>query len=185
MPRGRKPKSPELRALDGDTRNVGGGKFAAIEGRRPRPEGEVRPRGKLTAAARRVWRSLAPALEHERILRPTDAILFGEFCQVIADLEEAEAIIRRDGMTIEVPLIGKGGEIVGRSIKPHPLSTRCDRLRGRAQSLGAEFGLSASSRSRVMGDERGKRKPESLAEKLKRRAADRAAERAAHREAGA
>lgn len=178
MPAGRKPKPPEQRAIEGDTRKVGAKLFALDQARRPNPGAGAKPPKILSAAARRVWRSLAAELERLGTLKVTDAVAFGQLCQAVADLEEAIAIIRTDGPMVEVPLVGKGGEIVGYARKAHPLSSQRNQLRRQVASLAAEFGLTASSRSRVFGEPPAKPK-ESLAERLRQRAAERKADRKA------
>lgn len=165
--RGRKPKPPEQRALDGDTRRQGANIFALAQARAPKPTGKLKPPRTLTPEARKVWRQLTHELEGTGVLRSTDSIVFGQLCQVIVDIEEVQETIRRDGLMVEVTVVGKDGETYTNE-KAHPLLGQRNQLRRQLASLAAEFGLTASSRSRVQGS-----KPEgakSRAERLRERA---------------
>lgn len=170
--RGRKPKAPEQRALDGDTRRQGVNVFALAQARAPKPVGKAKPPRTLTAEAKKVWRQLARELEGTGVLRSTDSVVFGQLCQVIVDLEEVQEAIRRDGLMVQVAVVGKDGECQWNE-KAHPLLGQRNQLRRQLASLAAEFGLTASSRSRVQASKPDAAK--SRAERLRDRAQQRKA----------
>ena len=173
--RGRKPKAPELRALDGDTRHLGGRVHLRAVASSPRPAGPVRPPPGISPEARAVWRRLAPQLEESRILRATDALVFAELCQVAADLSAAQHEIRRDGMLIVVETESPTGAITTVR-RRHPLLGQLNVLRRQLASLASEFGLTAAARSRVKADDGGE--AASRAQRLRERQSERRASRA-------
>ena len=54
---------------------------------------------KLSPAARRLWRQLAPELEKAKLLDNRDALTLGIACEVGAFVQEAAAQLHRDGLT--------------------------------------------------------------------------------------
>ena len=60
--------------------------------------GKVRP-PKLSTAARRIWRQLAPELEESKLLTPRDALTLGIACEVGAFAQQAAADLHADGLT--------------------------------------------------------------------------------------
>lgn len=60
--------------------------------------GKVRP-PKLSPAARRIWRELAPELEEAKILTPRDALTLGIACEVGAFAQKAAADLHAEGLT--------------------------------------------------------------------------------------
>lgn len=149
--RGAKPKPPERRAIEGDTRGVGEGRHLASVAAMPIPAKGARPPAGISMSARKVWRRLAPELERLGVLRSTDATAFATLCRILADLYEVEAVLAREGPT-EIESIIVGGEVVGERRKPHHLSSQRNVLRRQFLSFGAEFAMTPTARARVIAD---------------------------------
>jgi len=60
--------------------------------------GEVKP-PKLSPAARRIWRQLAPDLEESELLTQRDALTLGIACEVGAFVQAAAATLHAEGLT--------------------------------------------------------------------------------------
>ena len=72
-------------------------------GPKPRGRGGVRQAGKvqppkLSPAARRIWRQLAPDLEKSKVLTPRDALTLGIACEVGAFAQQAAAELHAQGL---------------------------------------------------------------------------------------
>lgn len=67
------------------------------DGENLRQVGKIRP-PKLSTAARRIWRQLAPELEQAKILTPRDALTLGIACEVGAFVQQAAADLHADGL---------------------------------------------------------------------------------------
>lgn len=63
-----------------------------------RQEKTVRP-PKLSPAARRIWRQLAPDLEQSKVLTQRDALTLGIACEVGAFAQAAAATLHTEGLT--------------------------------------------------------------------------------------
>ena len=62
-----------------------------------RQSGTVHP-PKLSPAARRIWRQLAPDLEKSKVLTPRDALTLGIACEVGAFAQQAAADLHAQGL---------------------------------------------------------------------------------------
>ncbi len=153
----------------------------------PKPVGKARPPKILSREARREWRRLAPELERLGLLTSADAASFGVYCQVVADLERTESIIRADGEVIRIyepATEAPTGEISAAAprvivkMARHPLITTREQLRARLLAAAAEFGLTPSGRARLSVDKR-KRYSERLAKLRERARNDKDAEKTA------
>lgn len=134
--RGRKPRPTHLKLVTGNA------------GRRPLNRREPRavpalpePPAHLSTAALEEWKRLAPELARLGVLTSLDRAALAGYCQAYADWIEAEAKLRQHGKLMR----GHRGRLVK---SPYV------RLRDSALVLmlkfSAEFGLTPSSRSRVV-----------------------------------
>lgn len=143
--RGRKPQPSAMKICRG---NPGKRPLNPDE---PQPEvGDVEPPDWLSAKARDIWNLRAPELMALGVLTGIDADTFGAYCQTCVDYLEAVDNVKRHGSVVRVnAVVGKGGKLYGGTAAPSPWVRIREKSLARMQSLGAEFGLSASSRSRV------------------------------------
>lgn len=136
--RGRRPLPTALKVLEGDR-----GK-----GRRPINENEpVPPRAKikcptwLLPEAKKEWKRLASALEAMGVLTMVDTQAFAGYCQAYARWKEAEEFITQHGSIFKTPS-GYVQQMPQVSISQQNLKLM--------QSFGAEFGLTPSTRARIV-----------------------------------
>lgn len=152
MPRRRKPA--EEQAARG---NPGRRKLAVVPAAPPPVEApvahppavyvptlEVPPPDYLTEDARRVWLMLAPDLITMKILRRSDAALFGIFCETFAEYAHALRRLQAEGYDYE------SESQHGKLKRVHPLVLVLDRARRTLFQYGAAFGLTPSDRYRVL-----------------------------------
>ena len=132
--RGPTPKSPHLKALEGNP------------GKRPLKGNNAKPRSVapdcpdwLAAEAKAEWKRLAPEMERLGLLTILDRAAFSCYCQSFARWVQAQAILREHG-TMYVTASGRMRErpevaMAGSSLKL-------------MRAFAVEFGLTPSSRSR-------------------------------------
>jgi P27 family predicted phage terminase small subunit len=136
--RGRKPKPSHLRLVQG------------IAGHRPINKDEPviavalpSPPRHLSPAARKEWKRLGPLLCNAGLLSNLDRSALACYCQAVAHLAAAEDELALHGMTVTSET---GVQ------KPSPYWYIAAKCTQQIVILGAEFGLSPSSRSRVHAD---------------------------------
>ena len=100
----------------------------------------VSPPDDLSEGARREWLRVAPLLSEYGLLTAADLALFRQYCQTVDDLTQARAEVDRDGAFYR-----DGAGI----IRQNPASRAVLALSRELRALGAAFGLSPESRSRV------------------------------------
>ena len=111
--------------------------------REPRPSGEPTCPTFLSPAAKAVWRRVAPELISLGVAKAVDQDVLGAYCSAVADFHAADAIIQRDGLVCEG---AKGGTV------RHPATIIKAAAAELIRRLGAEFGMTPASRSRVNAD---------------------------------
>lgn len=94
----------------------------------------------LTAAAAAEWRTLAPVLVQLGTLTNADLRALRLLCELLASVGELEAVIRREGHTIEASSGGRKG---------HPAAQALATARTQAHRLLADFGLTPRARAAV------------------------------------
>lgn len=165
---GRKPKPAEVKLLTGNP-----GKRAV---RRDQAVGRVRkiapsPPEWLQDDGQAEWRRVAPLLLAMRVLRDTDLTALAVYCEAYARYRQARKVLDDNkGLTTDT---GTG------SVKVHPAATVLNQAIAQMHGFMTEFGMTPSSRSRVVGDA-----PRELSEfekylERKNRQAEQAEERAA------
>lgn len=147
MTRGRKPKPPALKLLDG---NPGKRKIptpAVVSGAPDCPEW-------LTDEAQAEWDRVVPDLDAKGLLDKVDRAALTAYCQAVSILKEAEAAIEDHG--IITFMIRKayrdedGNEIeIEASATPNPAVRIAAQAATTVRSFASEFGLTPVSRARL------------------------------------
>lgn len=131
------PKPSALRRIEG---NPGKRPFNRLEPE-PRP-GQVRCPARLSPEARKVWRELAPELRAMRLLTGADQRALATLCEDIA--MDSFISTKLTASTLIVKLEG------AKLAHINPLFYQQAELRKRIMGGFREFGLTPSSRSRIM-----------------------------------
>ncbi len=140
MVRGRKPKSTELKLLDG---NAG---QRAINEDAPKPSlaKNTKPFHWLSKPAQQIWRRSVPELIATGQLTKVDVDAFAAYCSACATFQQCEEFINKNGMTYESESVNSGVQI-----KKRPeVAIRSDALKI-IRSFASEFGLTPSARTRI------------------------------------
>ena len=134
--RGRKPKPTAIKELEGNP------------GHRPLNEQEPKPVKKAPACpkwlepeAKKEWKRLAKQMESIGILTDVDMAAFASYCQAYARWKEAEEFLTQHGTIVKTPS-GYWQQVPQVSIAQtyNKIMTK----------LATEFGLTPSSRSRII-----------------------------------
>lgn len=149
--RGPKPKPSAIALLDG---NPGRRPVNELE---PKPEVGAEPPAHLSGEAAVKWAELAPQLENLGILSQIDADLLAMYCQFYGRWVEAEQHLAEESLVLTG---GQGG------VYQNPWLAVANKAMEQMHKLGAEFGLTPSSRTRIKVDDSsaGKAKASLLAE---------------------
>lgn len=136
--RGRKPKPSALKKLAGNP------------GKRAMNKTEPQPKVVLPAAPvhlkgdeRAKWDELAAELHELGVLTTLDRDALGMYCVLFVRWTKAEQVVREKGEIIKTT----GGNII-----QNPYLSIANRALEQLNKLGAEFGMTPSSRSRVKVD---------------------------------
>lgn len=138
--RGRKPKPSRLHELNGDP----GKRHRSREGE-PRPEAlekAPRPPHHLNRRAAGVWRRIVPELISMRLISAIDGASLAAYCSAVATYQEADERLKTDKWTTST---ARGGS------RPSPLFKIRDEALKLVNKFAGEFGLTPSTRSRVVG----------------------------------
>ena len=150
--RGRKPTPTAVKLLEG---NPGKRK---LNGREPRPEKKAPSCPKwLEPEGRKEWRRLARKMEMMGILTEVDMAAFAGYCQAYARWKEAEEFITQHGMIVKTPS-GYWQQVPQVSIAQTYLKIM--------NRLAEQFGLTPSSRSRIIAESTGKSAEDEMDELL-------------------
>ena len=106
----------------------------------PMPTGEAKAPTWLSKKAKAVWKQLATELEAIGLLTSMDEQAFAVYCQSYAELIEAEAELIKGGKTQTT----KDG-----FVRKSPWLSVRDEAHKRMQQIGAQFGFSPASRTRI------------------------------------
>ena len=135
--RGRKPKPTALKKLEG---NPGG---RAMNTREPvPPAGTPACPEWLEPEAKKEWNRLAGALIEMGVLTEVDLTAFAGYCQAYARWKEAEEFLSKHGSIVRTPN-GYLQQVPQVTIAP---TNRRDMMK-----FAEQFGLTPSSRSRIIG----------------------------------
>lgn len=146
--RGPAPKPTAVRRLEGNASK------RPINDREPEPDAR-RPRRPawLSYAGARIWSYYAPRLHDAGLLVTIDRDLFAMFCQYVGRYIEAEQEIAQRGMVYETA----NGNLI-----QSPYVSISNRSHNAALRLAREFGLTPSSRSRIVIGDGGKQETDDL-----------------------
>ena len=139
--RGRKPTPTELKKLEG---NPGKRKLNEKE---PKPVKKAPPCPKwLEPEAKKEWRRLAKQMESIGILTDVDMAAFASYCQAYARWKAAEEVLTERGTVMRTP---------SGYLQQVPHVSIAQTYNKIMTKLASEFGLTPSSRSRIIaGDGR-------------------------------
>lgn len=142
--RGRKPKPTGLKKLEGI-------RTSRINLNEPEPgSGKVTCPSFLSKEAKAEWRRIAPELTRLGLLTPLDRAAFAAYCQSYAHWVKAETLLLDKGVLVK----GAKGQIIASPLLWISTSAMKQMLK-----FGVEFGLTPSSRSRLVGTAPGERDP--------------------------
>lgn len=138
--RGRKPKPTALKVIEGNP------------GKRPLNKLEPKPENKapkcpswLEKEAKKEWRRMSKVLEALGILTEVDSAAFAGYCQAYARWKEAEEFLSKHGTIFKTPS-GYIQQVPQVSIAQTYLKIMKD--------FCSEFGLTPSSRSRIVANDK-------------------------------
>lgn len=139
--RGRKPTPTTLKLLKG---NPG---HRPINDAEPKPAKAAKPpappRG-MNHRAKTHWRKLAKQLHATGLLTVIDEDALARYCNLHVLLRDAQRTIEKQGFTT---ISDRGNEV------QHPAVMVADKCISQLNRLAAEFGMTPSSRSRVVADD--------------------------------
>ena len=138
--RGRKPVSNFLKVVRGNPAK----RALGSEPQPQRLEQAPEPPAFLIPEAKAEWRRIAPELVELGLLTSLDLQPFAAYCQACGRAEQAERIFAETGGALTIRG-ARGGEIV------NPLLRIARDAANEALRLGAEFGCTPASRSRLRG----------------------------------
>ena len=133
--RGRKPKPTALKRLEGNP-----GK-RALNNYEPRPRVVLpRPPDHLSDAEREKWKSLVKELHPLGLVTTIDKDALAFYCVLYVRWQKAEKIVREKGEVMKTA----AGNLI-----QNPYLPIANRALEQLNKLGAEFGMTPSSRSRI------------------------------------
>lgn len=137
--RGRKPTPTAIKELEGNP------------GKRPLNENEPRPTKKAPACpkwlepeAKKEWRRLAKQMETIGILTEVDMAAFASYCQAYARWKEAEEFLTQHGTIVKTP------SGYWQMVPQVSIAQTYNKI---MTKIATEFGLTPSSRSRIIAGE--------------------------------
>lgn len=146
MPRGRKPLPTHLKLVQNTLRP---GRVNTSEPVPPAPERIPTPPDFLSKEAKSEWRRVAPSLVALGTLRSVDRGAFAAYCTAFGRARQADEALARfaakDPATSGLLMKSQGGNAIRNPLLAVSRQAWADCVR-----YGAEFGLSPSSRSRIV-----------------------------------
>ena len=135
---GRKPKPTALKRLEGNP-----GK-RALNRAEPRPKVEMpRPPEHLSDEEKAKWEAIVSELHSLGVMTRIDVDALARYCTIFVRWVKAEKMVREKGEIIKTA----AGNII-----QNPYLSIANRALDQLNKLGAEFGMTPSSRSRVKAD---------------------------------
>ncbi len=138
---GRKPKPTALRLIQGNQEH------RPLPENEPEPKavvGSVEPPEWLGATARSFWPGFVSELQEMGVLTSADLPALALLCDSYAEHVECSRVIESEGRTYEATTAA--GAVM---VRPRPEAAMRDAAERRARAMLVEFGLTASSRTRV------------------------------------
>lgn len=144
MPGGRPPKPTELKKLQGNP-----GKRAL---NRAEPQfsagGLTCPRW-LDTEARKEWRRAAKLLLAQRVATAADRAALAAYCVSYARWQQAERELTEGGLSQEIPVCNKKGDVVGMKQIARPEVAIAQQYQRLMMAAASKLGMDPSSRSKV------------------------------------
>jgi len=109
------------------------------------PAGPVKCPGWLGDMARKEWKRVAPELVQCGLVCSLDAFMLAVYCNIVASVDECQAVIRRDGEQIT-----HWDDDGTTRLMPHPAIAQAQEAAAQAVTFAAEFGLPARSDGRMI-----------------------------------
>jgi P27 family predicted phage terminase small subunit len=103
----------------------------------------------LEREAKTEWRRIVPELEALGLLSRVDRVALAAYCQSWARWKQAEEVISRDGMSLELKKQNRMGREYVYGAMPRPEVAISQRERMLMKGFLVEFGLTPASRSRI------------------------------------
>lgn len=100
----------------------------------------------LDAQAKEYWADVAPMLTNSDVLKRIDGAALARYCQLLARWRKCEEFIQKHGDTY--PIKDKAGQVKG--VREFPQVRRASDLSAQICRLEADFGMTPSSRSRLV-----------------------------------
>jgi P27 family predicted phage terminase small subunit len=145
MKPGTRPKPTKQKELEGNP-----GKRPLNENE-PQPDaGDVKCPLFLSANAKKEWQRIAPELERIGVFTMIDQGALAACCQLYGRWIELEKDIKAEGIMVDIPKYSREGDIIGHESKINPKVTEARQTLIQYRGYCAEFGLTPSSRSRIV-----------------------------------
>lgn len=135
--RGPPPKPTTIKRLEGNP-----GQYKINNNEPDCPQDAIDPPKYLDTEARREWRRLAPWATQNEMLRNDTVQSFAAYCQSYSDYHDASKQLKKAGK------LTKDG-------RPSPWIAIQDKAFRRMHTMALEFGLTSSSRSRIITPAKG------------------------------
>lgn len=135
------PKPTALLKLSGSWR------ADAREKHEPKPaDGSPKMPDWLDAEGKKAWKHLVPILERMRVLTEADGFALATLCETWSRYRRATTMLAKEGDTYDV--LGRDGQLLQRNRSPY--SAMQLELAIHVRRMLQEFGLTPSSRSRIV-----------------------------------
>jgi P27 family predicted phage terminase small subunit len=144
MPGGRPPKPTRLKELEGNP-----GK-RALNRDEPRfsAQGLTCPRW-LDGEARKEWRRASKLLLAQRVATAADRSALAAYCVSYARWQQAETALSEGGLSQEIPVCNKQGDVVGMKDVVRPEVLIAQQYQRLMMAAAGKLGMDPSSRSKV------------------------------------
>ncbi|WP_020475248.1 phage terminase small subunit P27 family [Zavarzinella formosa] len=111
--------------------------------------GKPKPPKDLTGEAVAEWNRLIPELEEAGLLAKVDRAGLSEMCRAWGEIQEARAILGKDGWMLRQPIQNAKGEVLGEKVQRHPAALMLSDATRRWMVLAMQYGLTPVARMRM------------------------------------
>lgn len=104
----------------------------------------------MTAAAKKVWKSVVAELDSAGILAVVDAHLVVAYCNAVVEVREMTRTIDAEGVAVRVPVKDRHGVPTGEyTTQPHPMLKAKDSREMKLRQFAADLGIGATIRAKA------------------------------------